>query len=55
MFYILVLISKGNSDRRLNLAQEIQHEMKIRILEGLSFQKLVCFDVNRKVISFMTL
>ena len=55
MFYILVLIFKVNSVRRLNLAQEIQYELKIRILEALNFQKLVCFDVSRKVVPFMTL
>ena len=36
-FTILVLIFKVNSVGRLILAQEIQHEMKIHILEGLNF------------------
>ena len=36
-FTILVLIFKVISVGRLILAQEMQHEMKIHILEGLNF------------------
>ena len=36
-FTILVLIFKVISVGRTNLTQEIQHEMKMHILEGLNF------------------
>ena len=38
-FKILVLIFKVISVGRSNLTQEIQHEMKMHILEGLNFKR----------------